>query len=102
MMIGKVIQWPSWATKSMSSRPLVWCRRSRLKVNAQSSRINHWLRPTTYSTSTEPQRIARNAHVAPSSVAAQAIQRRTRASMSTDHHSPPQLEELYSATSDGG
>src|SRR5580765_7133816 len=75
--------------------------RSRVKMNAQSSRMNHWLRPTMNSTTTAPASTARNAHVAPSSEPAQATPRRRRLSTSTDHHVPPQCQELASAAGDG-
>src|SRR6476660_4391563 len=100
MMMGIVIQCPSWAWNSMSSSPLAWCTFSRVNTNAQSSRMNHWLRPATYSTITEPAMIAQKAHRAPSSVAAHAAPRRTRASTSTDHHLPPQLQQLNRAAGD--
>src|SRR4051812_36130998 len=94
MMIGPVIQWPSCAWNSMSSRPLAWCTFSRVKTNAQSSRMNHWLRPAAYSTTTAPAMIAQKAQRAPSSDAPHVAPRRSRASTSTNHHVPPQFHEL--------
>jgi len=62
--------------------------------------MNHWFRPAAYNTTIEPAMIAQKAHLAPSSVAAQAAPRRSRASTPTDHHVPPQRQQLDGAASD--
>src|SRR4051794_32706437 len=100
MTIGIVIQWPSCAWKSMSSRPLAWCTFSRVNTNAQSSRMNHWVRPAAYNTTIAPAMINQNAQRAPSSVPAHDAPRRSRASTSTYHHVPPQLHQLHRAAGD--